>query len=117
MYKHDVHLILAKPVRSPFIMAGFEHFSQKLGPYMKLHLHEPKHDRAFYEKCKKLKKDAITIVCDEKGRQYTSLEFSKKLEPIIHQRAKDICFIIGGPVGFHRAPRARSKTFSIDNDI
>lgn len=40
------------------------------------------------------------ILLDEKGKQYTSLNFSKLIEQKTYSGAKRVIFVIGGPYGF-----------------
>lgn len=51
------------------------------------------------------------ILLDEKGRQYTSVEFAKALQDKISYIGKDIVFVIGGAYGFSESvyQRATSK--------
>jgi 23S rRNA (pseudouridine1915-N3)-methyltransferase len=51
------------------------------------------------------------ILLDEKGREYTSVEFAKVLQDKISYIGKDIVFVIGGAYGFSEAvyQRATSK--------
>lgn len=46
-----------------------------------------------------LKKDSYIICLDLKGKQYTSEEFSQKIEDISLNRNSSITFIIGGTLG------------------
>lgn len=46
-----------------------------------------------------LKKDSYIICLDLKGKQYTSEEFSKKIENISLNHTSSITFIIGGSLG------------------
>lgn len=40
------------------------------------------------------------VLLDEKGKQYTSVDFSEVLEKMMASGAKRLVFIIGGPYGF-----------------
>lgn len=42
----------------------------------------------------------LIILLDEKGKQYTSREFSEKMEFYMSSSVKRICFLIGGAYGF-----------------
>jgi len=48
---------------------------------------------------KSLKADDFVIACDEKGREFNSKEFSKRLEGILNAGKKRIVIIIGGAYG------------------
>ncbi|MFN7906133.1 MAG: 23S rRNA (pseudouridine(1915)-N(3))-methyltransferase RlmH [Pseudobdellovibrionaceae bacterium] len=47
-----------------------------------------------------IKPTDFLVICDEKGKVFTSLVFSKKLESILSSGCKRILFMIGGPYGF-----------------
>jgi len=59
----------------------------------------------------KLKSDDYLILLDEKGKHFTSVEFSKFLEKQFHLGKKRIIFLIGGAFGFSEQlyQRANSK--------
>jgi len=46
-------------------------------------------------------KDCFTVLCDAKGKEMTSQEFSNFLKDVI--QSKDVCFIIGGPAGVEKS--------------
>ena len=50
-----------------------------------------------------LKKDSYIICLDLKGKQYTSEEFSKKLEKIPLNHSSEVSFVIGGSLGIAKA--------------
>ena len=49
---------------------------------------------------KKLSPTDALILFDEKGKQYTSLEFSQYLQKKMNSGIKQLVFLIGGPYGF-----------------
>lgn len=50
------------------------------------------------------------ILLDERGREYTSIEFAKVLQDKISYTGKDIVFVIGGAYGFAEAVRQRANS-------
>jgi 23S rRNA (pseudouridine1915-N3)-methyltransferase len=52
---------------------------------------------------KAIPEDAIKIICDEHGREFTSTEFSDKLIDLSENGQREIVFIIGGPLGLDQA--------------
>jgi 23S rRNA (pseudouridine1915-N3)-methyltransferase len=52
---------------------------------------------------KKLTASDVLILFDEKGKQYTSVEFSKYLQKKMNSGIKQLVFLIGGPYGFSNA--------------
>lgn len=49
---------------------------------------------------KKLQPGDYLILLDEKGKEYTSVEFARALTQLFNQAHKNICFVIGGAYGF-----------------
>lgn len=50
----------------------------------------------------KISKSDITILLDEKGKQFTSVNFAKEFQKIFNSGVKQVNFIIGGPYGFSK---------------
>lgn len=50
------------------------------------------------------------ILLDERGREFSSMEFAKVLQDKISYNGKDIIFVIGGAYGFSDAVRQRSNS-------
>jgi len=49
------------------------------------------------------------VLCDEKGKSYSSLAFSRELEKILNRGAKRIVFLIGGAYGVADEVKARAQ--------
>jgi len=49
---------------------------------------------------KQTQKSDYTILLDEKGREFGSVEFAKWLEKLNFQSHRSICFVVGGAYGF-----------------
>jgi 23S rRNA (pseudouridine1915-N3)-methyltransferase len=49
---------------------------------------------------KHLKPGDYVILLDEKGKSYTSLQWAKHLENLMHRTTTAICFVTGGAYGF-----------------
>jgi 23S rRNA (pseudouridine1915-N3)-methyltransferase len=47
-----------------------------------------------------LKPTDFVIICDENGKTFSSISFSKKLESVFSAGHKRVLFLIGGPYGF-----------------
>ena len=47
---------------------------------------------------------------DERGKEFSSMEFAKTLQDKISYTGKDIVFVIGGAYGFAEAVRQRSNS-------
>lgn len=59
---------------------------------------------------KNIKPAEDVILLDERGREFTSIEFAKVLQDKISYIGKDIVFIIGGAYGFSDAVRQRANS-------
>ncbi|MDC6363055.1 MULTISPECIES: 23S rRNA (pseudouridine(1915)-N(3))-methyltransferase RlmH [Flavobacteriaceae] len=51
----------------------------------------------------------VLILLDEKGKQYTSVEFSQFLQKKMNSGIKNLVLVIGGPYGFSDAVYQRSN--------
>ncbi len=49
---------------------------------------------------KKMQPSDVVILLDEKGKQFSSVEFSKYLQKKMNSGIKQLVFVIGGPYGF-----------------
>ena len=52
--------------------------------------------------CKNISKDDWVILLDERGQEYTTLEFSDQLTKVFMFARKRVVFVIGGPYGFSK---------------
>ncbi len=59
---------------------------------------------------KNLRPDDFVVLLDEHGKEYTSMEFSKKLENRLAGSSNDIVFVVGGAYGFSAPVYARSNS-------
>lgn len=51
----------------------------------------------------------VVILLDEKGKQYTSMEFSQYLQKKMNSGLKNLVLVIGGPYGFSEAVYTRAN--------
>ncbi len=51
----------------------------------------------------KLESSDMVVLLDEKGKRFTSLEFSKLLQKKMNSGQKNLVLVIGGPYGFSNA--------------
>ncbi|MFC4219925.1 23S rRNA (pseudouridine(1915)-N(3))-methyltransferase RlmH [Flagellimonas marina] len=56
-----------------------------------------------------LQSSDVLILLDERGKQYTSLEFSQFLQKKMNSGIKNLVLAIGGPYGFSNAIYARAN--------
>jgi 23S rRNA (pseudouridine1915-N3)-methyltransferase len=52
---------------------------------------------------KSLQPSDYVVLLDEKGKQYTSVGFSRYIEKMSHMVPKRLVFMVGGPYGFSQA--------------
>lgn len=102
---NQITLLLGQKIKHPFIKEALLLYAQKLRPYASFNIVESKTAESFREQSKKLQKETLTIVLDEKGRQFNSQSFSKTWETLTTQKVKGISFIVGGPYGFESQPQ------------
>ncbi|MDT0540031.1 23S rRNA (pseudouridine(1915)-N(3))-methyltransferase RlmH [Croceitalea sp. P059] len=58
---------------------------------------------------KQLVTSDILILLDEKGKQFSSVEFSELLQKRMNSGIKNLIFVIGGPYGFSSAIQERAN--------
>lgn len=61
---------------------------------------------------KNLEKFDRIFLLDEKGKEYTSVEFSGFIEKQMNAGIKNIAFVVGGPFGFSEEVRALAQSRS-----
>jgi 23S rRNA (pseudouridine1915-N3)-methyltransferase len=49
---------------------------------------------------KKIAPGDFVILLDDKGREFSSLQFATYLEGLFNQSLKNVCFVVGGAYGF-----------------
>ena len=59
---------------------------------------------------KNIKPNDDVILLDERGREFSSMEFAKVLQDKISYTGKDIVFVIGGAYGFAEVIKQRSNS-------
>lgn len=58
---------------------------------------------------KKLAPTDVLVLFDEKGKQFSSVEFSQYLQKKMNSGIKQLVFLIGGPYGFSNAVDAKAS--------
>jgi len=59
---------------------------------------------------KKIQPNDYLILLDERGKNFTSVQFAEQLNSLFNQSVKNICFVIGGAYGFSDEVYERSNT-------
>ena len=52
----------------------------------------------------------LVVLLDDKGKQYTSVEFAAYFQQQMNSGVKNLCFVIGGAFGFSDAVYARANS-------
>ena len=110
----NINIVCVGKIKEKFFASAIEEYSKRLSKYCKLEILElpdekipDKASEAIENSIKEkecnniinhLKHDSYIIALDLKGKEYTSIDFSKKIEQISMQNSK-ITFIIGGSLG------------------
>ena len=110
----SINIICVGKIKEKFFTSAIDEYSKRLSKYCKLDILELPDEKipdkantsienSIKEKeCNNilnhLKFDSYVIALDLKGTEYTSIDFSKKIEQISMQNSK-ITFIIGGSLG------------------
>lgn len=120
----EICLICIGKTRIQFIKDGIEEYRKRLKHYIPFNTIEIEDIRTskstseieHKEKEGKLLIDKImpsdfVIILDEKGKEYSSMEFASYFEKLMASGRKRIVFIVGGPYGFAKKvyDRADSK--------
>ncbi|MCQ2142905.1 MAG: 23S rRNA (pseudouridine(1915)-N(3))-methyltransferase RlmH [Bacteroidales bacterium] len=58
---------------------------------------------------KNTKPGDYVVLLDERGREYSSLEWSRELEKLLSSLSSDIVFVIGGAYGFSKEVYSRAN--------
>ncbi len=111
-----------------YISYGIKEFIKKIIPFCSINIeiiNEPKNhskipvaeqiqtEAKFIEQ--HLQQADLTILLDEKGKNYNSVEFSKQLENWLNTNKKRLVFVIGGPYGIAESLKNKYNTFSLSS--
>lgn len=105
-------LIAVGHISEPFIRQGCQIYEQRIGHYVNFRALIIPEEKIKDEKNKeiilrregqriraKLPKEAFKVMLDEKGKLFTSKELASFLGEFFQAPAKEIFFILGGPLG------------------
>lgn len=105
-------LIAVGQISEPFIRQGCQIYEQRIGHYAKFRSLIIPEEKIKDEKNKeiilrkegqriraKLPKEAFKVMLDEKGKLFTSEDLASFLAKFSQAQAKEIVFILGGPLG------------------
>ena len=120
-----VNIICPGKMKEKFFKEAIEEYSKRLSKYCKLNIIEVPDEKVpdklsdtiisdIKEKegksiLSKIPKDTYLICLDLKGKEYSSEEFSKKLEDISLNHNSSVTFVIGGTLGISEEVLKLSK--------
>lgn len=109
----NITLLAIGKTRSNYVSTGIEDYLKRLSRYIPFELIEipdvKNAGRLSEEEQKRAEGERILskvtntdhlILLDERGKQYTSMEFASKLEGLMISGKKRLLMVIGGPYGF-----------------
>ncbi len=108
-----IKLIYIGKTFQSFIAEGCEEFEKRLKKYAKVEVHilpdvkqagslEPAQLKKQEAQLvlKYIKSEDLVVILDERGTQFTSVDFSKNLQEKMNRGTKTVCFVVGGAFGF-----------------
>jgi len=107
-----ISLITIGDNEDKYLATGFELYAKRLQHYVafdttiipsqknKSNSKEAAMQAEAKEIMKKVAPSDLVILLDEKGKDYSSVEFAKQIQKYLNMPGKKMVFIIGGPYGF-----------------
>lgn len=118
----QIKLIAIGKTDHPAIQKLIEEYSSRLGFYIRFEweiIPDLKNTKSLSEQNQKEKEGELIlkkiqtsdelILLDERGKTYSSMEFSDYLQKKMNSGLKQLVLVIGGPYGFSEAVYARAK--------
>lgn len=118
----NIVLLTVGKTRTPYVAEGIDEYLKRLRryvPYEIMEIPDVKNaGKISREEQKEAEGNLILaalsssdhlMLLDERGRQYTSLEFSSKLQGIMASGKKRLVMAVGGPYGFSQAVYSRAN--------
>lgn len=118
----NIVLLAVGKTRSGYLVEGIQDYLRRLKRYVPFDIVELPDVRNAGKLTKELQKEAEgnailnqlspadhLVLLDERGRQFTSVEFADKLQSIMASGKKRLVLVIGGPYGFSKAVYDRAN--------
>lgn len=109
----DIYLITVGKTRLQYVNQGISEYMKRLTryvPFSLLELPDIRTSKAMSESVQKEKEGAMilekitpadfVVLLDERGREFTSVEFASYMEKMMASGRKRVVFVVGGPYGF-----------------
>lgn len=117
----EVMLLTVGKTTIPFVTAGIEEYTRRLRHYLPYSIKaiadirkagQMDKERQKEEEGKRILESVAAgdylVLLDERGREYTSVEFAAYMEKQMAAGRKRMVFVVGGPYGFSPAVYARA---------
>lgn len=117
----EIKLLAVGATRIGFVKEGIEEYARRLRHYVDFSLEELRDVKAGGRMTENLQKEKegemilaklhpsdLVVLLDERGREYSSVEFSAYLEKIGASGRKRVVFVVGGPYGFSESVYSRA---------
>lgn len=108
-----IHILLIGKTNQDFVIKGVDEFCGRIKHYLPFEMEvipDIKNTKNLSESqqkeregeliLKSLRPDDYLVLLDEKGKEFTSLQFAAYIEKKMQTVAKRLVFVIGGPYGF-----------------
>jgi 23S rRNA (pseudouridine1915-N3)-methyltransferase len=110
-----IQLLVVGKTGQDFVETGLNEFNSRLKHYIPFEMEvvpdiknvrnlsfEQQKEKEGENLLKSLQTGDYVVLLDERGKEFTSLQFAEYLEKKTHSVAKRLVFIIGGPYGFSK---------------
>jgi len=117
----NITLLTVGKTTIPFVAAGIKEYRDRLGrytPFEIVEIPDVKAAKSMSEAQQKVKEGEqilgrlrpsdCVVLLDERGRQFTSIEFASYIEKHQVSGRKNLVFVVGGPYGFSDAVYERA---------
>ncbi len=114
-HKMKIQLLVIGKTDQNFVQKGFDEFYNRLKHYVPFEFEiipdikntknltqEQQKEKEGELILKNIQRGDILVLLDEKGKEFTSMQFANYIEKKTHVANKRLIFVIGGPYGFSR---------------
>ena len=108
-----IKLICIGKVKEPFVREGVNEFTKRLGAFVRFEVLEIKDsdpEKEAKDIISKIKNEKVFLL-DEKGKEYSSYEFSELIKKESYDR--DVLFIMGGPEGLSQELKRKYPSIAL----
>lgn len=118
----NIVLLTVGKTRTGYVVEGIKDYLRRLKRYVPFELVELPDVKNAGKLSRELQKEAEgnailgqlspadhLVLLDERGRQFTSVEFADRLQAVMASGRKRLVMVVGGPYGFSRAVYSRAN--------